>query len=706
MPGLRPTVAELSNTEMHIVEILLQGVKGSPTLSRWVLPPVGVAIIPAGEAEALVARAIFELLAGIQDGVVAGAVLPDEAGAQGRCAVVILGRDQQRYRVLWDLKSGRKALQVQKGENFEVLATTRAEILQALTATVGLPQPDALREIFFSFAEDLPSKRTSDEGASSSSSSSSSGKPPPPGFEAAPSHRRDSGKVLPPGFAGSDGEVPGSKWLGMSESQLRARLKEIDDSTTRQQRVAQLEFELDGLQYQMFAIEAQLKPLVILDNDILALKQQLTRFAHLENLPADFLERARFLQGLKVETDKSLKKVAAEREKFLASAAHLSNKVSGVGRADGKTEKSRPLREALEDPLVTFGGAIGAGAILIGALGSIAYDGLRWLALLNIPAFGSAVFGGIRVLTRLEEGVAVRMKLARIDDEKARIDERFSIDKEHIERVLKDNQLTFDQLPEIEEESKARAEVAALLQKAEEQRSAAETNGDALTLKAQLEDSLARRRDMEEQLQSAGQYYDVGTAQLVKEKDDITKILNGVLKASVATSDRKIDLDELMGHTSSSRPRPAVTFDCGQRIVHVSADLLLATIEDTAANLSARATQILQALTDRRFSAFTFGSKAEVSVIEASSAQSIAFVHLPPGDRDLAALALRLTAIEAAAKKQRMPLIFDRIFDHLSAEKMPTIVRVLQFLGEENQVTCMTVRRELAAAGAVVTAIS
>ena len=55
--------------------------------------------------------------------------------------------------------------------------------------------------------------------------------------------------------------------------------------------------------------------------------------------------------------------------------------------------------------------------IFLAAVGSFASEGLRWVAFLNIPAFGAAVFGGIRLLSGLEEGASFRLKLARVDSE-------------------------------------------------------------------------------------------------------------------------------------------------------------------------------------------------------------------------------------------------------------------------------------------------
>ena len=692
---------------MELVEVVLQGVQGSPALSRWAIP-AGVAIIPAGEREALVARAAYELLAGVQDGLVGPALLPGDAGAQGRVAVVLIGRDQRRYRVLWDLKTGRRALQVQNGEKFDVITTTQAEILQSLTATVGFPQQDALREIFFSFVDDLPSRRTSDAAPvasvkASSSSSSSSGKPLPPGFDDAPVKKADSDKPLPPGF-GDDDAVPTSRWLGKPEAALRARLQEIEASTSGQADVPQLEYELDGLQKRVFELDARLKPLVEMNKGVDAIEQQLARLVHLDRLPPDFLERVTALQKAKAEQQTQLTRLADERERLVSSADHLSDEVSGLGRRGGP----RPTQAALNDPLVKFGAAGGVAAIFLAVTGSVAVDSLRWLALLNIPAFGTAVFGGIRLLSSLEEGASFRVKLARLDGDKKRLDDRFGIDKEQIERLLQQNELTFEQLPEIEQQWKLREDLAARWTTATEQRTAATEQGDVVALKQEQEEAQTRIRALEEQLQTAGQSYDGGAAELAKEKEEIEKILRGEIKVV----ERKPDLDELMGTSSSSSSSgatvsagPVAAFDAGQRIVRVASDVLLGSLDDTVARLAPRATQMTQSLTDKRFSEVRFGSKAEVSVVDAASGQAIAFVHLPAGDRDLIALALRLATVEAFAKKERMPVVFDRVFDTFPVEKAALLVRVLQFLGQGTQVVCLTARRELATAGPVVTAV-
>ncbi len=701
---------------MELVEVVLQGVKGSPQLSRWAFGN-GVCVVPAGDREQLVARAAYELLAGITDGQIANAVLPGEAGAQGRAGVVVVGRDQRRYRVLWDLASGRRALQLQNGDKWDVITSTQAEILQALTATVGFPQQDALQELFFAFTDDLPSRRKdlvvaadksgkNPKAPSSTPGFSSSGKPLPPGFGDAPPSRSE-GKPLPPGFGDAE-KRPRSRWSGQPESMLRARLAEINEATAAADAVTNIEFEVDGLQKRMFEMESRLKPLVELNRQVTGLDEQLQRYAYLDPLPADFLEQSHSASMAETDREADLRRLASERERVIEAAGHLSDEVSGIQRRGGP----RPMQAAMQDPLVKFGIAGGVAAIVLAVVGGFMNDGLRWLALLDIPAFGAAVFGGIRLLNGLEEGASIRLKLARLDAEKKVIEGRFAIDKEQIVRLLQRAQLKREQLPEVEEHWVKREELRQRRGGVVEQRDQAQQSGDLLTVQAEQSQVQARIRELEDKLQTSARDYGPASSELLREKDEIEDVLRG----GGDEEQPKPSLDDLLGPSSSflsssssaasgsASSEAPLAYDVGQRIVRLASDVLLANLDDTMARLGPRASQMAQALTDRRFTEVRFGGKAEVLVFEPASSLEKPFGGLSPEDRDLIALALRLATVEAFAKKERMPVVFDRVFDLFPVEKSALFVRVLQFLGQSTQVVCLTARREMATAGPVVTA--
>ena len=681
---------------MELVEVVLQGVRGAGRPVRWALPSTkGVSIIPAGDAEGLFARAVLELLAVQTDGVVGDAVLPDANGS-GRAAIVVVGRDQKRYRLLWDLHTGRRALQVNTGTAWEMVTTTMAEVASSITAQVGFPQGDALREFFISFVDDLPSRRL-EQPAAATTSASKADKPLPPGFGDS-GKRVDVDKPLPPGFDFDSGPAT-SRFVGRPEAELRARLAEIAAVGGEQVDVAGLEFELDGLQKKTFELQSRRKPVADAEQALKTIDDQLARVAFLDTLPDDFLDRARRLGAIKTEHERELARLDDSTKAIVEGASHLSEEVSGLTRRGGP----RPLQAAMEDPFVRWGSVVGVAAIVIGGLGHFAADGLRWVALVDIPALGVAVFGGLRLLSGLEEGATVRLKLTRFANDRKRLVERYAIDREQIERLLEKNQLTFEQLPELEQSYALRNDLVA--RRAAHAAVLADHHGDELaSVDAELAETADRIRALESQLQSAGNGYDPALAELKREAEEIEEVLRGERSAPVAAPSTPSASAADFANDDSKPPTSApVPVDVLRRQLRLASDLLMVSLEDTATRLSPRASQMVQALTDRRFTGLSFGAKGDGSVIDGVANTPMPFVQLPAGDRDLVALAFRLAVVEAVGAQGAIPVIFDRSLDGFPVDKAPLLVRALQFLGNTTQVICLTQRRELAAAGTVVT---
>lgn len=667
---------------MELVEVILQGVRGAPGLVRWSFPG-GAAVIPAGPADQLVARAAYELLAGVQDGVGAGAGLE---GVQARAAIVIVGRDQRRYRLLWEINSGRRALQVMNGGAVELLTTTQAEIVQALTAQVGFPQSDVLREICFSFVDDLASRRTTQDSERSGPQARAD-KPLPPGFDDAAPARRDADKPLPPGF---DGAEATSRWAGRPEAELRARLDEIRRITGAQVDVSALEFELDGLQKKTFELQARRKPLSDLDANIATIDAQLQRTAGLASLPADFAERSTQLLAARAEHDKLLERLDKESQALLASVEHLSDAVSGVRRRGG----ARPLQAAANDPLVRWGVGGGVAAIFVGVVGGMVEEGLRWVALLDIPAFGVAVWGGIKLLGGLEEGASTRLKLMRIADERRRAQDRFGIDKEQLERLLEKHQLLLEQVPELLQSWQLRQELLTRRELLVAQREP--LLADVAGVDEALAENAARIKALEDQLAAAGQGYDPATAELGREADEIERVLRGELKPAAPTAP-----EPTPAATATPTTRGDTGVDVPLIMIRLASDLLVRSVDDAATLLGPRTSQLLGVLTAGRFTALVASSRG-THLTDATGA-AVPFGAAPALDRDLAVLALRCAIVEAITPVVgRLPIVFERSLDQLPLETAPLVVKALQLIASHTQAMCFTQRRELAAAGVVV----
>ena len=641
-------------------------------------------------------RGAFELLTGQNDGVVTAAMMP-EAAAQARVSIVVVGRDQRRYRLLWDLQSGRRALQVMNGDTLELVSTTQAEIVQTITAQIGFPQSDVMREIYCSFVDDLPSKLLA-PGVERPGAAKAE-RPLPPGFSDVDTKQTDVSKPLPPGFG--DGSA-WSRFADRPEAELRTRLAEIAALATGHVDVEALEFDIDGLQKKTFEIQARMRPMTDLDDSMATLDGQLRRVAHLDALPDDFLQRALVLEGVKVEHERELEHLDHERARLLESVAHLSDAVSGVRRRDG----ARPIQAAALDPLVRWGIISGVGAIMIGALGGLASDDLRWVALLDIPAFGVAVFGGIKLLSGLEEGASARLKLARIAMERKRAVERYSIDKEQIANVLHKCQLVFEQLPELTQDYAVRDNLRARRATFVAERERLLLEGfDRAALDDELVRTTERLRAAEDQLQAAGNGYDPVQADLAREAAEIERVLRGELGSRLQTSNTPSPPPTPTPVMSTTEPTTApatpLAVDVAWRMLRLASDLLVRPIDDVAVALAPRAGQMIHALTAGRFTRLSVAPR-NVDIIDNVGA-AVPFTQLSGPDRDLVALAMKLAIVESVTRSMgRLPMLFDRVFDALPIEHAPMIARAMQFMGQSTQVICFTQRRELAGAGTIV----
>jgi hypothetical protein len=656
---------------MELVEVILQGVRGSPTLSRWVFPS-SASVVAAGPREEFVARTAFELLSCAVDAALPAAVLSSaEGGAQARAGVVIVGRDQRRFRVLWDLTSGRRALQVQRGDAWEMLSSTTTEIAQLLTATIGVPQADALREVLFAFVDDLPSRRRTRVEASGPNRASRPASTP---------------SSLPPGFSAAAAQLD---WHERSDDDLRARLRTLLALAAAHDAVTALEFELGGMQRDAFDLDARIKPLAEGADQLAEMRARVARDDNLERIATEFPARVSEVRQGEANLARHLKQFDEDERRILDAARGLP--------ADAYAKRRKLESIIAREKLVTHGLAAGFASIALAVVGSQFSESLRYLALLDIPAFGVAVVGGFRLLTLLEDGTAVRDRLERVADERTKEKERVAQERQRLDRLMIDAGFGPGKEDDVEELLQAHLERRTRLRHAEDQQRAAEERANLGDLRARREALAQRIRLMEQRLEVEGTKFDAQAAEHARERAEIEGILH--MRGVPGGAARALGSGE--GEAVSPEWAPV---DVGQLVARAASDLLVTTLDDACAGLSSRTSQIVAALLGQRFNEVRFGPRGEMLLVDAVSREALPFGRLPAADRDLAIVALRLAVLEAAARKERMPLVVDRFLDHLLVEHMPLLVRALQFIGQSTQVICLTTRRELAGVGPLVTA--
>lgn len=663
---------------MELVELYVQGLKGAPELTRVPFGP-GVTMLAAGPREQLYIRIVLDLL--FPKGTEPSLIDLDLAGQQSRVGLTVRGRDGNLFRLLQDVHTGRRALQRLVGDKAEPITNAANEISQAVTAQIGFPQEDILRELFFAVREDLPSQRAKAPAAESTqpgvAAPSKAEKPLPPGFgDFGGSASEDSAaKPLPPGFSDEGAPVDD----GRSEAELRARLAEIDAALGAVQGVKDLEFEIDGLQKRLFELDGKLKPLLTLRRSAQQAEDQAKHFADIAKVPGDLVEHGNRLQRIRVDHERELERLAAERDGLLESAKTLDRR----GRQN-------PVAVAQRDRFVQVGMGVGVGAVLLGILGGMAMPSLRWLAFLDIPGFGLALYGGLRVLAALEGGAAVGRRLERLELEKKKLEERFKIDEQHLTAMLQQHGYKMEQLPDLAARLSARDEAQRLVEQTRSALTEAERGGDAQSFEAQQRELQARLRSLEEQLQGQGGYG--GHGDLERERADILAMLSGPPKAAAKKAPEPVveKAAPAMGEGSSGGRQPAA--DLARRLLDLARDIYLVPIEELAPKVAPRASQVLAALTDGRYREVRFVRNVETVLVDAASGEELPYGYLPALDRDLTWLAVKTALIEGAVQRGRVPVVFDRSLDHLPDAKGPLLARMLGFLAAGTQVVCITAK--------------
>lgn len=264
-------------------------------------------------------------------------------------------------------------------KKFQPITKQANEIAQLLRGRAGLPTRSVAKAAYFLSTEEMQQHTNTSpkEGQSDTVA------PPPP---------------LP---VKKDPEV------------LNARLKEIENMLQNHEQVEQLEYEFDGLQKRLFAIEDELSTLSFDRSALEDVREQAQKLEYLDILPNDFAEQYEDYQSKLQHRETDLKRWRRERE-FLE-----------------KMQKNIVLEPLAKNSRLWGGFAVGMLAILIAFLLGGAFT---YVALIDIPAFFVVTLVLYKNLSGREQLEGIRYKLRLSDKRREKIVSR---DQKHIEAVEK-----------------------------------------------------------------------------------------------------------------------------------------------------------------------------------------------------------------------------------------------------------------------------
>ncbi|WAM29992.1 ATP-binding protein [Myxococcus sp. NMCA1] len=618
---------------MQFAEVAVQNVRGFSPAGRFALK-AGYLVLkpPSAESSPLAGLSLALLFA---DGRGSDASFIASGAKSGKAALTFVGVDGVTYRVLRDLGgSGTLHRMNPTTQQPELVSSDASEISQFLRGQAGLPPKTTFEQVYCLQSAQLPSRRPRKSAAA--------------GAKVDP---KTSGRY--PSLASASTVLPAED-IPAAEAKLRALEQELSASTE----VDSLQFKADGVASQIFDAEQRLKGTEGLKVAIAEAEAAWRAAPTPESLglPQDIVNRLKRHPKVIARRDEALARLNADRE----------------NEAEARPASVPPLTQHMG-----FWAGLGAGVLFLALAVGLGFGvdrTFRYLALLDIPAFGVAAFLALRYVDDLQKATRHGSKENRFDIREKKILEEYEAEAAPLRMAQK--ALDVEELdgiaPALERKELLGARVAEL----RDQLHTMESDPDYLAAAAQVQSLKAEAEALNEELTQKGTY--------VRDMREVEREM-GRLKESIALA--KAPPPPAAPGPDGSVPVETLE-DPSPVLLSQAADVFTTDILSVQAMLKERCVQYLTALTDRRYQGIEWDREGKAFALTAG--RRVPVGELPAKDLDLYYLALRLTVVEKTSARVKRPFLLEDVFTGMEEVKLPLIARMLKHLGTLTQVLHVT----------------
>jgi len=558
-----------------------------------------------------------------------GEALPRAPGGPGagpvRAGLTLVGSDRVTYRMVRDFAGGCQLHRFDAEKRaFAPVAQDLAEIGAFLRDTVGVPAVSRQAVLLHFAAAELPSKAG---GA---------------------------GLAMGPAAAAVALARP-----ALSPEQARRRLAELEAELVKAEEAEKLQYQLDGLQSKLFKVEEALKSGQRIQDALAAAQEERTLLQPVAEVAAglgDATARLSAHAKASARRDEAQARVTAERE--------------GLAEAEAQG-LPRPLWES-----PGFLGGVAAGAVLLvlGLVGAAGGSELRTVALLAIPAFGWAAWEAHRWIGRQDDWSRQGRRRKVVDDWEKKIQEQFERDTAEVGAALKALQLTkpselTDLLDRIAEADRTLGEWSARLA---DWASAPETAG-----------AVEDRGRIEEELKSVEGRLSGETGGFVRDARTVETEIDK-LRAELEAPAAPLVTPAPAAPAPVRASPPASVGEPLRGLLERAAAELGGSPASVARTLGPKASQVLAGLTLNRLTGVSADDRGNVQVL--SGGRPSAALTLPPADKDLVFVALKLALLEQAVTAGKTVAFVEDAFGGLSDGARRTIGRLLKQMAKSGQI--------------------
>ncbi len=597
---------------MILLEFAAQGIRGvAPAGGRATLRPGYNVVAWDGAALRRLVEAL--LYPDPRDGDALPRAVGGPANAPVRAGLTLVGNDRITYRLVRDFATGAQLHRFDpEKRSFALVAQDLREIGAFLQKTVGVPPPRRLAALLTLAASELPSKA---------------------------------------GAGGPAGGTAAPQRASLTPEQARKKIAQLRSELEKARVAEKLQYRLDGLQTQLFKLDEALKSGAKIREGL-----EKAEAARIE------LGEAAAIATKLGDPDAKL----AAFEKATAKREEAAAKVAAERQAIEETEARGAPRPFWKDPLFWAGAAGGLALALGGALGAAVHPDLRYLAMLDIPAFGWGGWVALRFVTSLEEWERVARRRRLVEEWEKKVEAQYEKDAAEIRDAVK--ALGISRPAELKEALSRVADADAVVAEWRRRRSEWEESPDA-------RGALAERARVDEALRSA-------EAKLAADAGGFVRDVR-----SIEAELQRVEAEESALPAASAPPPPPPPRAAGEplRILLERAAAELGGSPSSAARAVAqKASQTIAGLSFQRLQSIQVDDRGNVQV--QTGGRPVAATALPPADKDLVFIALKLAFIEQALAGGKLVAVAEDAFAGLSEGARRFAARLLKQMAKPGQI--------------------
>jgi hypothetical protein len=513
-------------------------------------------------------------------------------------------------------------------QQFDSVSADAAEIGQYVRSQIGVPARAVLEGVFTFTLNQLPTHRPRPKSAAPAA-------PPKPQLASA---------------------VPVE--AAKDVAAVRAKIQELEKELQLSGEVDRLQSKLDEAASRVFELESQLKA-----NDVL--KEQL---AEAQTSMAA------------TPTPESLGLPPDIREKVERYPQMVAKRDEALAKLEEDSDESAPtyVEPLTRDWRFWVSMVAGFGFLVAGALTSGA---TRYLALLDIPAFGVAAILALRYLDTRERAERGQRKGSRRAEREQKIQEQFEAEAGIVRTAMK--ALKVDTPNEVNEALNQRAVLGERVVALQQQLEQAEKAPEFQTAQAELGKAKEKQQAIESELSARGSY--------IRDAREVEREIARA-KESLALGEEGAPAPAVP--VPAPAAPPAALADPMPALLSLGADLFALDLPSTATLLKDRATAYVSAFTDRRVTGVEMDVLGKTVVTTAQG--KLPANELAGSDLNLLYLAVRFAIIEKYSAKFRVPVVLEDVMAGLDPQRLALMARALKTLGKLTQVLHVTDRTEFA----------